>query len=209
MSGDEFERVLIVEPRHITAALGRIERNLLRRAIAHRIAQVYGSAVEEIWSRLRSDLEPRLLAVGVTDHLETIEQGLNGGTAAGRQSALYGCRSLLTALADHLWQDERDTYPLLPGDSASGELVVTQDRPKNRLGAYLHQSIGGSTAEDYLQAEIERVWQSISKLIDLINKAHDADVSQEDAELAVIGTYLLVGELGRRTDFIPVDCYTG
>ncbi len=206
--GYEFERAVVVEPRHITATLGRIERALLERVIANRIGLVYGSVVEEIWPKLRSDLEPRLLAMGVTDHLETIEQGLNSGTAAGRQSALYGCRSLLTALTDHLWQDERDTYTLLRGDGVNGKLVVTQDRPKNRLGAYLHQSIGGTSAEDYLQAEIERVWQSISKLVDLTNKAHDADVSQQDAELAVIGTYFLVGELGRRTDFIPVECYT-
>ena len=51
--------------------------------------------------------------------------------------------------------------------------------------------------------------RSITKLIDLANKAHDADVSQEDAELAVIGTYLLVGELGRRTNFVPVEHYSG
>ena len=122
---------------------------------------------------------------------------------------MYACRSLLTGLADHLWRDERATYTPLKGDGPDGGLVVTPDRTKNRLAAYLHQSIGGSTAEDYLRAETERIWQSISKLIDLTNKGHDAGVAQEDAELAVVGTYVLLGEIGRRTDFVPVEHYSG
>ena len=205
--GHPFERVRVVEPPHIVATLGRIERVLLRRAIASRIAMVYGSAVEEVWSRLRSQVEPRLLAIGLTDHLETIERELSADTNAGRQSAMYGCRSLLTALADHVWRDERPTYAPLRGDGPGGKLVVTADRSKNRLAAYLHYSSGGSSAEDYLQAEVERVWDSTTKLIDLANKAHDVDVSHEDAELVVVGTYVLLGELGRRTQFAPVENY--
>ena len=67
----QFQRIRVVEPAHVTATLGRIERVLLGRAIANRIALVYGSAVEEVWSKLRSDLEPRLLKTGLSDHDRT------------------------------------------------------------------------------------------------------------------------------------------
>ena len=202
-----FERVRVVEPTHVVATLGRIERVLLQRAIAIRVSLVYGSAVEDVWSGLRSQVEPRLLAIGLTDQLETIERELRAGTRAGRQAAMYACRTLLTVLADHLWRDERPTYAPLPGDGPDGKLQVTASHTKNRLAAYLHHTSGGSSAEDYLQAEIERLWDSTTKLIDLANKAHDADVSQEDAELVVVGTYVLLGELGRRTQFAPVANY--
>ena len=205
--GYPWERMRVVGPADIAAILKRIESVLLRRAIANRIALVYGSAVEDVWSRLRSQVEPHLVAMGLNDQLDTIERELMATTRAGRQAAMYGCRSLLTALAEHLWRDERPTYTPLKGDGPGGGLVVTPDRTKNRLGAYLHQSIGGSSAEDYLQAEVERVWDSVTRLIDLTNKAHSPDVSQEDAELTIVGTYLLVGELGRRTGFVPVERY--
>ena len=205
--GHPFERVRLVEPAHIAATLGRIERALLQRAITRRIGLAYGSAVEGVWSRLRSHLEPRLLAIGLTDQFETIEHELGTNTRAGRQAAMYACRSLLTALADHFWQDERPTYSPLGGDGPDGKLVVTAGRTKNRFAAYLHHSIGASSAEHYLRAEVGRVWESVTSLIDLTNKAHDVDVPQEDAELAAVGTYVLLGELGRRTRFVPVKDY--
>ncbi len=207
LAENPFERMRVVEPAQVDATLGRIERVLLQRAIAIRIGLVYGSAVEDVWSVLRSQVEPRLLAIGLTDQLETIERELSTNTRAGRQAAMYACRSLLTALADHLWQDERPTYAPLPGNGPDGKLQVTADHTKNRLAAYLHQSIGGSSAEDYLQAEVNRVWESVVKLVDIANKAHDIEVSQEDAELAVVGTYVLIGVLGQRTQFAPVENY--
>ena len=205
--GYPWERMRVVGPADIAATLTRIEHVLLRRVISNRIALVYGSAVEDVWSRLRSQVEPHLVAMGLDDQLETIERGLRATTRAGRQAAMYGCRSLLTALADHLWRDERSTYLPLEGDGPDGRLVVTPDRTKNRLAAYLHQSIGGSSAEDYLTAEVERLWESVTRLIDVANKAHSTDVSQADAELTVVGTYVLLGELGRRTRFVPVERY--
>ena len=205
--GHQFERVRVVGPVHIAATLGRIEHVLLQRAIATRISLVYGSAVEDVWSGLRSQVEPRLVSLGLTDQLETVERELGADTSAGHQAAMYACRSLLTALADHLWRDERPTYAPLEGDGPDGKLQVTARHTKNRLAAYLHHTNGGSSAEDYLQAEVERLWGSITKLIDLANKAHDADVSREDAELVVVGAYILLGELGRRTEFAPVENY--
>ena len=202
-----WERARVVGPADITATLKRIEHVLLRRAISNRISLVYGSAVEDVWSRLRSQVEPHLVSMGLNDQLDTIERELRATTRAGCQAAMYGCRSLLTALADHLWRDERPTYSPLEGDGPGGGLAVTPDRTKNRLAAYLHQSIGGSSAEDYLRAEVERLWASVTRLIDLANKAHGTEVSQEDAELTVVGAYVLLGELGRRTGFVPVERY--
>ena len=206
--GYPWERMRVVGPADIAATLTRIEHVLLRRAISNRIALGYGSAVEDVWSRLRSQVEPHLVAMGLNDQLDTIERELRATTRAGCQAAMYACRSLLTALADHLWRDERPTYSPLPGDGPDG-LGVTSDRTKNRLAAYLHQSMGGSSAEDYLKAEVERLWESVTRLIDLANKAHSTNVSQEDAELTVVGTYVLLGELGRRTGFVPVARYDG
>ena len=128
--GYPWERMRVVEPADIAATLTRIEHVLLRRAISNRIALVYGSAVEEVWSRLRSQVEPHLVAMGLDDQLETIERELRATTRAGRQAAMYGCRSLLTALADHLWRDERPTYLPLDGNGPAGGLRSRRIAPR-------------------------------------------------------------------------------
>lgn len=47
----------------------------------------------------------------------------------------------------------------------------------------------------------------MDELVDLASKAHAPEVGQLDAELTAIATYVLLGELVRRTGFQPVEAY--
>ena len=119
---------------------------------------------------------------------------------------MLGCRNIIRDLAGHLWRDPRDTYIYLSGSGKDGKLPVTEDKYVNRLGAYLHQKAVVGDTGDYLRAEMERIYSSIDKLIDLASKAH-GNITRLDACTAAVGTYNILGELIMRTDMEPVIEY--
>ena len=49
--------------------------------------------------------------------------------------------------------------------------------------------------------------ESVRDLYDLCSEGHDYEVTQQDAELAAVSTYVLLGELARRTGFVPIERY--
>lgn len=159
------------------------------------------------WNQLEARARDALTEVGLGEYVEQIESNLAAMTTAGDRAALYGCRSLLDALATYLWRDPRPTYSKLPGKGDDGHLQVTQDRWVNRLGAFINERVSGERAATLMGAELERIWQSIDALSDLASKAHDVSVEREDAELATVTTYTLLVELARRTELRPVDAY--
>ncbi len=69
----------------------------------------------------------------------------------------------------------------------------------NRLTAYLHcKGVTGHT-RILIEAELDRLLAVLHAVNDLDSKAHDADdVDLEDARLAVIATYTLLGQFVRR-----------
>lgn len=177
------------------------------------LARVRGAAesfrpnlTQALWGELQDLLEPALRDVGLDDHLANIEQGLRLENRAGWQSAMFGCRSLISGLADYVWQDPRPAYTKLPG-TRDGKLDVTLGKYVNRIGAFINERVPSKSVGDFLRAEAERTWTSLDQLTDVASKGHDPEVTREDASLVVISTYTLLGELIRRTGLSPVVVY--
>ena len=171
-----------------------------------RTVAALGHRVHDVWGGARRELEAALERAGLSSHLDVIRVGLEADSPAGRQAAMYGCRSLFDATARYLWQDPRPTYSKLPGDRDDA-LDVTEARTLNRIGAYLNEKIEGRRERQLLRAEADRLWNSLRGLRDLASKAHDDDPSATDAAFVVAGTYLLLGEIAVRTGFEPVREY--
>ena len=164
------------------------------------------SLAQELWGELQGLLEPALRDAGLDDHLANVEQRLRLENRAGWQSAMFGCRSLISGVAAYVWQDPRSAYTKLPG-TRDGKLDVTAGKYVNRIGAFINERIPSKGVGDFLRAEAERTWASVDRLTDLASKGHDPEVTREDASLVVIGTYTLLGELIRRTGLSPVVTY--
>lgn len=168
------------------------------------IALTYGDSVQDVWESYRADVDPALARLGLEDHFRVIREGIQSGNPEQWRAAMWGCRSVLEALATTLWQDQSPTYPPIVNKSGKA-MSVTADKPINRLIAYLHYKGISATTRDFLEAELERIVASLHALYDLDSKAHSGKVvDREDALLAVVATYTALGQFARRTDLLPV-----
>lgn len=199
----ELEEVEIVENTAFQRLLSQLEDELLSWAARAYKAVRFGDAAGDVWRAHRSRVDQFATNAGLFGHIGLINQGLSSGEPQAWRQAMWSCRDLLRDLATHLWRDSRKTYRHLPGEDGQ-PMKVTPDKYINRLCAYLHQKgLTGSTGA-YLRAELAR----LHALNDLDSVAHDRDaVTLEDARLAVIATYTVLGEFVQRTDMAPVQQY--
>ena len=165
----------------------------------------YSDQLESIWQSYKEEVDEKLVEIGLNNHLDTIQKGLSSENPQDWRASMWSCRDILHDLANYLWQDTREIYEHLPG--SEGKLKVTKDKYVNRLGAYLHQK--GITGElrSYLSYEMERIYDSIDHLNDLDSTAHDI-INLSEVQTAAIGTYIILGELCKRTDMKPIERYS-
>ena len=114
---------------------------------------------------------------------------------------MWTCRDVLSRLSVQLWRDPGKTYR-----GTAENMRIDGSNYLNRLTAYLHcKGVTGHT-RILVGAELDRLLSVLHAVNDLDNKAHHADnVDLEDARLAVITTYTLLGQFVRRTDMEPVE----
>ncbi len=168
------------------------------------IALAFGDAVEGIWDGLRRQVDAVSTSPWIDRHVDAIGDQIASDNPEQWRAAMWACREVLTALASHLWRDPAPTYPPLKS-SDDGPMKVDASKSVNRLRAYLHCKGVAGHEGDYLHVEAERLGDSLHRLYQLDNKAHNAQpVDREDARLAVIATYVLIGQFVCRTDMQPV-----
>jgi hypothetical protein len=166
----------------------------------------YGDVLQDIWQGYCAAIDEHLIPIGLSKHLDAIRNGLRSANPQEWRTAMWSCRDILHDLAAHLWRDPRPTYEHLPGKGQNGRLEVTDSYYVNRLGAYLHQKAIDKEVRRYLSAEMERIYNSIKALNELDCEAH-GEITLQDARSAVIGTYVMLGELVIRTDMKPITEY--
>ena len=202
----DWERVRIFQPSAFLPCLNHIERATFDFASNAYVALRYGNAIADIWSTYRVEVDAAIGAIGLADHLTSIQSGLQSENPASWRLAVFGCRNLLKDVADYLWKDTRPTYAHLLGQGVGGKLEVTSEKFGNRLSAYIHQKSLAGTRGKFFRAEAGRLADSLTSLISLQSEAHDP-IELRDARSISIATYCLLGELVTRTDMVPVREY--
>lgn len=99
----------------------------------------YGAAISSIFSSYQTHVDAVLHEIGLSNHLDAIQSGLQSANPEEWRQAVFGCRDMVSDVANYLWQDPRPTYAWLPGKGENGKLQVTRKNTANRLRAYLHQ----------------------------------------------------------------------
>ncbi len=200
------EEVVIVPKESVARVAAGLENALFTYASQAYTVLRFGDAVADIWRDYRNQVDEALGRLGLHGHLDAIRAGLESDEPQRWREAMWSCRDLLRDLATHLWRDTRGTYRHLK-NKEDKPIAVKADNYVNRLAAYLHQKGVTGKVGAYLRAELERINSSIHALNELYSKAHEP-VSREDARLAAVTVYTLLGELVARTDMVPVERYT-
>ncbi len=197
----EVEETDVISKETCQAIINHLEEQILPWASESYRSLRFGDLAAEVWQAYRLSVDEALTALGLGGHLQAINEGLASTEPQSWRQAMWTCRDVLHDLAVFLWRDSRKTYKHIPGEDGQ-PMKVTEDKYINRLAAYLHQKGVTGTTGAYLKAEIAR----LHALNDLDSKAHDS-VTIEEARLAVIATYVVLGELVARTDMQPVEKY--
>lgn len=202
----KLERFRNFPAANIARVLREIEHIVYDFACSSYIQLQYGNMLTDIWTDYRTAVDTAIRKLDLSSHLEAIQSGLLTENPESWRAAVLECRNLLDDVANYLWQDQRGYYEHLPGDK-NGRLDVTQGKSKNRYGAYLHQKGVHGTGAKFNNDEMERLYVSISTLIEYQSTGH-SPVEKEQARSIALATYFILGELVMKTDMEPVTEYS-
>lgn len=189
---------------NIAYSISQIEKYVFDFASISYAQLRFGDIIGDIWARYRREVDASMTDINLAGHLASIERGLLSENPEDWRSAAFECRNLLNDLANYLWMDPRQRYDHLPGKTDEGTLDVSQGKFGNRIAAYIHQKGVTGTKGKFTRDEAHRLASSIQSLIPFQSEAHEP-IELLDAQSIAIATYVLVGEVARRTDLNPID----
>lgn len=191
----------VTQPESLARIVDAILQTAYERATEILAARGFGSTTESVFQRYQLVVEPVLSKLGLQDHFTTVTSNMTRGGAADLQAASLAARNILHALSDQLWQVPGKTYPLLNDSQGKPGIVVTADRQRNRLRAYLHQ--WKLKSDSLVQAQLSALTETLDALYGELS-AGKAQVEEADVASAVFQTYAFVGEMTRHTDMEPI-----
>lgn len=164
-------------------------------AMETHIALQLGNAAEGIFEAARNEVDAfvRTHVPKAAEQLVALAARLREDDVESRSAALNTCRRLLVSVADSVFPPQESPYV----DSKGVSREVGPEQYKNRLLAALGRSLLGETARSLITSEIDHLAARLDAVNDLSSKGVHADVSVEEARLAVIQTYLVVAEVAR------------
>jgi hypothetical protein len=203
----KVERIAEYPPHTFQQVLKQIEKMVFDFASASYVTVKYQQVIGGIFSYYQNQVDLWLQNISLKNQMDAIQSGLKSSNPADWQQAVLGCRTLLTAVANYLWQDPRETYEHLPGKD--GKLKVTSDLPKNRLSAYIHQKGFRQTKEGlFLKEELESWATTMRSLYDWQSKAKSITPTLEEARSVALSTVFIIGEIVIKTDRQPITEYS-
>lgn len=116
---------------------------------------------------------------------------LSSGNEEDWSQALMTCRRILTDFADAVYPPMTEKVT----DSKGREREVGQNEFKNRLWMFIDENVKSEKNQKLLQHQLEFLGKRIDDLYDLSNKGVHDKVTRKEVDMAVIYTYLLLGDL--------------
>lgn len=159
------------------------------------LALELGDIAQDIFEAARSEIDTFIRAhcPKAAEKLVAINERMAEDSSESRTAALTSCRRLLMTVADSLFPASEEGWT----DSSGTVRKVGTDQYKNRLLAYIdsrHRSDGSAAI---LESELEFLAARLDAIYEKTCKGVHVDVSSEEARLAVIHTYLFIGEVAR------------
>lgn len=154
-----------------------------------------GDVAQNIFEDAREEVDifVRVYCPKAAEQLIAISERLLENSAESRSAALTSCRRLLMTVADSLFPPQSKDWQ----DSKGKVRKVGSEEYKNRLLAYADGRIGSNSSYSILATDIEHLAARLDAVYEKVSKGVHTDVSPDEARLAVIQTYLFLGEIAR------------
>jgi len=196
----------------VETILDHIEQYCFDFAIATERRLRFTDLATDVFAEYRTLVEVHLNRLGIDENLKAIETNVRLGTAESSKLAILGCRNILLALSDRLWQVPGvQVHPAL--QTYDGKpLQLDEGQVKARLRAYLHERglvLATKRGPTLIAGQLERNADAAAELYNLTSEQGKNEALVEDAKAAVLHTYFLVGEMARLTGFVPVTAIAG
>ncbi|HEU4411744.1 MAG TPA: hypothetical protein VFS43_41255 [Polyangiaceae bacterium] len=159
------------------------------------IALELGSEAEGIFDAARSlvDTFVRSHCPKAAEQLVAVSERMREGTAEAHSLALTSCRRLIATVADSVFPPQSEPYT----DRGGKKRIVGEDQYKNRLLAYIETRISSGSTKSILDAKIEHIAARLEAVYEKACKGVHTDVTESEAKLVVIDTYLFIAEVAR------------
>lgn len=148
----------------------------------------FGGIIETIFEENKKLIDSKIVDISpdAVGKFTTAYERLREKDPESWAQAVTTCRRILKDFADSI-------YP--PRSTPVNGRKVGEEEYVNRLWAFASEKIGSGTNRDIVQSEIEYLGQRIDTIYNLTNKGTHAEISKDEAERAIIRTYLLIGDL--------------
>jgi hypothetical protein len=164
------------------------------------IALELGSAAEEIFDAARSETDTfiRSFAPKAAEQLLAVNERMKERKPEALSQALTSCRRLLTTIADVVFPARSEPWL----DGSGRPRPVGQEQYVNRLLAFLERSISSKGTRAINLAQINDLSARLDALSDKASKGVHVEVSDGEARLLVIQTYLFIAEVARYAEHV-------
>lgn len=161
------------------------------------LAVELGDVAEDIFEGARNlvDTFIRSHCPKAAEKVIAINERMSDGSAESLSAALTSCRRLLMDVADSVFPAREEEWK----DRKGRARKIGIDQYKNRLLAYLADLGESEGSYALLESELEHLASRLDVIYEKTCKGVHVDVSLNEARLAVIHTYLFIGEIATYT----------
>lgn len=159
------------------------------------IALELGDSAQNIFESARDEIDKfvRAHCPKAAEKLVSINERIAEDSSESRSAALTTCRRLLMTVADSLFPARDEDWK----DKAGKKRKVGIEQYKNRLLAYISEHSSSESGSAILESELELIAAKLDAVYEKTCKGVHIEVNEQEAKLAVISTYILLGEVAR------------
>jgi hypothetical protein len=159
------------------------------------IAIELGDIAESIFEKARQEVDHfiSIHCPKAAEQLISINEHQHDKNSETWSTALTSCRRLLMTIADSIFPAQDEEWTDLKGKKRK----VGNEEYKNRLIAYIEKNTKSDSNMKILDNDIDHLAAKLDAIYEKTCKGVHGSVSEEEAGLAIIHTYLFISEIAR------------
>ena len=172
--------------------LSRIKDSVYNYVLQINLQLKFENVTESLFQETKQKVDKRLSEI-CPDAMKKFTAAYNRLEADNPEEwsqAMSSCRNVLKEFADSVFPAQKDKFVKKNGE----ELVVTHDKYKNRILAFIDKQTSGDKNK-LLASRMSDLTTRIHSLNDLLSKGTHEGIVKEDVNLCVIETYFYIGSL--------------
>lgn len=177
----------------ISDRIGRLKAGYYRYALQvyHRLK--FGSIAEEIFNRLRKEVNQKLqdICPDALQKFVTAYENLKTREDENWANAVHTCRRILKDVANSLYPPSEEKVTARSGK----KVKLDEEHYVLRLKEFIKSKSGSETFTKVVGSTLDHICNRIDSVYKSTTKGTHAKIEKEEAERFVIYTYLLIGDI--------------